>query len=137
MKAEAWVFWAVAIYLGVMSGVYSFVSYKTQGQVEIIGSVVLVLAFLFAAMIAGYLSIHGHRMDPRPEDRPDATIAEGAGDYGFFATSSIWPFWAGLVVMMMFLGWIFGHWLMIIAFAIGIWAVAGWSLQYYRGDYAH
>ncbi|WOP17604.1 cytochrome c oxidase subunit 4 [Raineyella sp. LH-20] len=137
MKAEQWVFWGIAIYLAIMSPVYALSTWMTEGYVEIIGTVVLILTFIFTAMIAGFIAITGRRMDARPEDRIDATIAEGAGPIGFFAPASIWPFWCALVVMLMFLGWIFGYWLTIIGAGIGVWAVAGWSLQFYRGDYAH
>ncbi|SDB80116.1 Cytochrome c oxidase subunit IV [Raineyella antarctica] len=137
MKAEQWVFWALAIYFALMSAVYPYITLKTEGHVEIIGTVVILLTLVFTLMVAGFLYATGRRMDKRPEDRQDGTIAEGAGAYGFFAPSSIWPFWCGLVVMLIFLGWIFGFWLSIIAAGIGVWAVAGWSLQFYRGDYAH
>lgn len=137
MRAEQWVFWGLAIYLGLMSGVYPWATWRTEGEVEVIGTTVIVLTLLFTLMIAGYFRATGRRMDPRPEDRMDAVVADGAGEYGFFAPSSIYPFWAGVVCTMIMLGWIFGYWLAIIGAGIGIWAVAGWSLQFYRGDYAH
>lgn len=137
MRAEQWVFWGLAIYLAIMSGVYPWATWRTEGEVEVIGTTVIILSLLFTVMIAGYFLATGRRMDPRPEDRGDATVADGAGDYGFFAPASIWPFWAAMVCAMIFLGWIFGYWLSIIGAGIGIWAVAGWSLQFYRGDYAH
>ena len=37
----------------------------------------------------------------------------------------------------MLMGPIFGWWLSILAFGMGIWAVSGWVFEYYRGDYAH
>lgn len=137
MRAEQWVFWGLAIYLAIMSGVYPWATWRTEGEVEVIGTTVIILTLLFTVMIAGYFLATGRRMDPRPEDRGDATMADGAGDYGFFAPASIWPFWAAMVCAMILLGWIFGYWLSIIGAGIGIWAVAGWSLQFYRGDYAH
>ncbi len=137
MKAEQWLFWGLAIYIGAMSPVYAFATWKTEGYVEIIGTVVLILTFLFLVMIGSFVAVTGRRMDRRAEDRLDATVAEGAGPVGFFAPASIWPFWCALVVMFMFIGWIFGPWITIIAAGVGVWAVAGWSLQFYRGDYAH
>ena len=137
MRAEQWIFWGLGLYLALMSPIYPYVTWRTQGEVEIIGTTVIILTLLFTVMVAGYLYATGRRMDKRPEDRLDGTIADGAGDYGFFAPSSIWPFWCAVVVMMIFLGWLFGYWLALIGAGIGIWAVAGWSLQFYRGDYAH
>jgi len=137
VKAEAWVFWGIGIYMGVMTPIYIWATWASQGHVEIVGTVMIALTLLFCLMIAGYITLTGSRMDPRLEDRPDGTIAEGAGHYGFFAPASIWPFWCALVIALMFLGWIFGYWLTIIAAGIGVWATAGWALQFYRGDYAH
>ena len=31
------------------------------------------------------------RIEPRPEDRPEAEIADGAGEMGFFSPGSYWP----------------------------------------------
>lgn len=137
MKSEQWIFWGLAIYMAIMSAAYPYFTWRTQGEVEIIGTTVIILTLLFIVMIAFYLKATGRRMDLRPEDNMDATIADGAGDMGFFAPASIWPFWCALVIMMIFLGWIFGYWLALIGAGIGIWATAGWSLQFYRGDYAH
>lgn len=137
MKSEAKVFWGLAIYMALMSVVYPIATWRTQGYVEPVGTVVIILTLLFLVMIGGYLHLTARKMDPRLEDRPDGTIAEGAGDYGFFAPSSPWPFWCALVTMMMFLGWIFGYWIMLIGVGVGVWAVAGWTMQFYKGDYAH
>lgn len=137
MKAEQWIFWGLAAYFLIMSPIYPYVTWRTQGEVEVIGTTVIILSLLFTLMIAFFLYATGRRMDKRPEDNAEATVADGAGNMGFFAPASIWPFWAALVTMMIFLGWIFGYWLAIIGAGIGVWAVAGWSLQFYRGDYAH
>lgn len=37
----------------------------------------------------------------------------------------------------MFLGTVLGWWLTILGGIVGIWAMCGWSYQYYRGEYAH
>ena len=46
----------------------------------------------------------------RPEDRPDATIAEGAGVINSFPGSSIWPFILGMGAFVLVLAFVFGIW---------------------------
>ena len=43
------------------------------------------------AIAGSFFWFVSRRIDPRPEDRPDAEIAEGAGDLGFFSPGSYWP----------------------------------------------
>ena len=50
---------------------------------------------LLARMVTLYLGFHASKMDPRPEDRKDAEIADGAGELGFFPPYSWWPLWCG------------------------------------------
>ena len=45
-------------------------------------------------MVTFYLGFHAKKMEPRPEDRKDAEIADGAGELGFFPPYSWWPLWA-------------------------------------------
>ena len=59
------------------------------------GTSALVMTTLLVAMITLYLGFHAARMDPRPEDRKDAEIADGAGELGFFPPYSWWPLWCG------------------------------------------
>ena len=40
-------------------------------------------------LIGFYLTVTGRRIDPRPEDNPNALISEQAGDYGFFTPYSL------------------------------------------------
>ena len=47
-------------------------------------------------MVTLYLGFHAARMDPRPEDRKDGEIADGAGELGFFPPYSWWPLWCAL-----------------------------------------
>ncbi len=104
---------------------------------EIIGSVALLLSFLLCAMMTAYMVVWGRKHDTRLEDNKDAEIIEGAGELGFFPPKSIWPFWVALTIQIIFLGPVFGWWISIIGIALGIWAVVGWTYEYYRGDYSH
>lgn len=131
MKAERLIFVLITIFFVVVAPIYWFVSG------EIIGTVVLVLTVAFCAMLAVYFTIQSRKIDPRPEDRKDAEIVEGAGEVGFFPSTSIWPFWTALSVAVMSLGPVFGWWLTLLGIGMGVWALSGWVYQYYRAEYQH
>ena len=93
----------------------------------------LTLPFLFV-----YLSIIGREVGTaRPEDEPDGEIAHGAGTLGFFPPKSIWPLWCALAITVVFLGPVFGWWISMLGFGMGIWAASGMVFEFYKGDYAH
>jgi len=131
VKAERFIFLVVAIFFAAVSPVYWFVTG------EIIGTVALLLTLAFCGMLAVFFTIQSNKIDPRPEDRKDGEIIEGAGEVGFFPSSSIWPFWAAMTVTVMALGPVFGWWITLLGVGLGIWAVTGWCYQYYRREYAH
>lgn len=132
MKPEKWVFWFIFIYILVVTPIYWFMSR------EIAGTFVLGFTGLLGAMIAGYLTLTAKTFEPRPEDRKDAEVVDAAGDVGFFAPKSIWPFWCAVVVAVIFLGPALHQvWISLVGVAIGIWACSGWVLEFYRGDYKH
>jgi hypothetical protein len=76
-------------------------------------------------------------MEPRPEDRKEAEIAEGAGELGFFPPYSWWPLWCALALAMIVLGVVIGWWLVIIGGVFGVLALQGLIFEYYRGEHAH
>jgi hypothetical protein len=77
-------------------------------------------------------------MEPRPEDRPDAEIADGAGELGFFPPYSWWPLWCGASLGVMVYGIAIGAWwLLIIGVGLGALALSGLVFEYYRGEYSH
>lgn len=132
MKPEKWVFWFLAIFFAVVTPIYWFMAY------EIAGTLALAFAGLMGAMIAGYLTLTARNFDPRPEDRKDAEVIDGAGELGFFAPKSIWPFWCAVVVTVIFLGpALHQAWITLLGLGLGIWAASGWILEFYRGDYKH
>ena len=89
-------------------------------------------------MVSLYLGVHAAKMDPRPEDRSDGEIADGAGELGFFPPYSWWPLWcapgARRVVFGVRDG---GWWLFIIGVGLGAVTLCGWIFEYYRGEHAH
>jgi len=132
VKTESRIFWFIAVFFAVMTPIYWFASQ------EIIGTIALGFTFALGLMIAAFLSYEAKHFDARPEDREDATIEEAAGNYGFFAPKSTWPFWCAVVVTIILLGLsVEQWWITVLGFGVGIWAVTGWVLEFYRGDYQH
>ena len=132
MRPEKLVFAAIAAFFFLVTPIYWFMSG------EVAGTFVLGFAGLLCVMIAGYLAIAARGFDPRPEDRRDAEVYEAAGEVGFFPPQSTWPVVCALVVTIIFLGpGVEQAWISIVGFGIGIWAVSGWILEFYRGDYSH
>ena len=131
MKVEAWIFGSLAIFFGIVTPIYWFMSKDPTGTAA------LIMSFLLVLMIAAYLGLVARRIDPRPEDKKEGEIAEGAGELGFFPPQSIWPLWCAVALSLVVLGPVFGWWMMIIGFAFGGLAITGLVYEYYRGDHAH
>ncbi|MFC0624430.1 cytochrome c oxidase subunit 4 [Kribbella deserti] len=131
MKAEAWIFGILTVFVILVTPVYWFMSKDPTGTSA------LVMTFFLCLLVAFYLGATGKRMDARPEDRKDAEIVEGAGELGFFPPYSWWPLYCALALSVIVLGIVFGWWLFIIGSAIGIVTLSGFLFEYYRGDHAH
>jgi len=102
------------------------------------GTSALTMTTLLAGMVTVFLGFHARRMDPRPEDRKDGEIADGAGELGFFPPYSWWPLWCGLTLAVCVYAIALGAWwLFIIGVGIGAVALSGWIFEYYRGEHAH
>src|SRR4051812_31019118 len=90
MRHEARWFWRAAGILWIFGLAYLAWSYTQTHRPEV-GLVALGASGLTAAMIGGYVLLVARRIAPRPEDRPDAEVADGAGVVGFFGPGSYWP----------------------------------------------
>ncbi len=101
------------------------------------GTSALVMTTLLASLVAFYLGVVSRQIDPRPEDRDEAEIADGAGELGFFPPYSWWPLYTGLSLAVVVLGVAIGWWLVIIGAGIGTITVVGFVFEYYRGLHAH
>src|SRR5918992_1297958 len=138
MKAEAWIFGACTVFFVLVTPSYWFVTDGGDSGADWTGTSALVMTTLLAAMITLYLGFHAAKMEPRPEDRKDAEIADGAGELGFFPPYSWWPMWCALTLGMIVYATALGAWwLLIIGVALGAMALAGWIFEYYRGEHAH
>ncbi|HIW29411.1 MAG TPA: cytochrome c oxidase subunit 4 [Candidatus Luteococcus avicola] len=131
MKVERNIFFGLGLFYAFACSLYAYMAR------EVVGIFVLALSALLAFMIAGYMLVEGRKNDEPLADVADAQISQGAGTLGFFPPHSIWPFWAALTVAVIALGPVFGWWLTVLGFGMGIWSVSGWVFEYYRGDYAH
>jgi hypothetical protein len=132
MKQEAWIFVACAIFFLLVTPAYWFIAGDPTGTAA------LTMTTLLAALIAFYLGFHASRMEPRPEDRPDGEIADGAGELGFFPPYSWWPLWCALTLAVMVFAVAMGTWwLFIIGAGVGLVALSGLIFEYYVGEHAH
>ena len=138
MKAEAWIFGACAIFFVLVTPAYWLVTDASDHGGDWTGTSALAMTFLLVLMVTIFLGFHAKRMDPRPEDRQDAEIADGAGELGFFPPYSWWPLWCALALGTMVYGVaMLAWWLVIIGAGLGAVTLSGWIYEYYRGEHAH
>lgn len=134
MKTEWRIFGGVAAFLIVTAVVYAWWTYDLFGGIEWIGSIALVLSAILSSMIAFYFLVIARRIDPRPEDRPDGEITEGAGEIGFFSPGSYYPLGIAMAATLTGLGIVFWMWWMIVAGGIAIIAAcSGMLFEYHTG----
>ncbi|MGO4258784.1 cytochrome c oxidase subunit 4 [Marmoricola sp. RAF53] len=131
MKAETWIFVTCTVFFVLVAPAYWLITGDPTGTSA------LVMTALLTLLVSFYLGFHASRMEPRPEDRKDGEIADGAGELGFFPPYSWWPLWCGLTLGMIVLGVVIGWWLAIIGGVLGSVALTGLIFEYYRGEHAH
>ena len=132
MKGEAWVFGVCSIFFAIVAPAYWLISGDPTGTSA------LVMTALLTLLVSFYLGFHASRMDPRPEDRKDGDIADGAGELGFFPPFSWWPLWCALTLSVIVYGTaLMAWWLVIIGFTAGAVVTCGFVFEYYRGEHAH
>ncbi len=137
MRAEAWIFGSLTIFFALVTPAYWLITMDASGTPEITGTAALILTFFLSLMISGYFALIARRIDPRPEDKKEGEIAEGAGELGFFAPHSKWPLFVSMTFVLVALAPIFGWWLAILGFGFGALTLSGLVYEFYRGDHAH
>jgi len=132
VKTEGYLFGAGVIFFGLITPIYWFLSNDPTGTTA------LAVSFGLSFLISFYALYTSRRLSaPRPEDRVDAEIDEGAGTLGFFSPHSWWPLFTAAATGIVALGVVFGLWLAIIgAFCLAT-SVVGMVFEYYRGEAAH
>lgn len=127
MRIEALFLIGIAVFFAVVGAIYWFIGYEQGGTMMLIGTTALGL------LPGAYYFWWSMRMKPRPEDRPDASIEEGAGVIGAFPDSSVWPFVLGMGLFLLMLSIVFGLWLMAPGFALVLSAAVGVTVESRRG----
>ena len=140
MKSEGRLFFVLALFVFAMAALYGWwtnvAPHEQTGHsgTEWIGVVALILSGLLLTMIGSALWLISRRIGPRPEDRPEAEIHEGAGDLGFFSPGSYWPIGIALSAALACLGLAFDQWWLV---AVGLISVligtCGLMFEYYTG----
>jgi hypothetical protein len=134
MKTEWRIFTIVAVLMYPSAAVYGWWTHQADGQLEWIGTVSLILAATLCLMCGGFFWFVSRRIDPRPEDRGDAEISEGAGEVGFFSPGSYWPFGLAVAAFVAAVGVSYWMWWLIIAGLLAVVVTtAGMLFEYYTG----
>lgn len=135
MRSEWRIFGLVAAFLFTAAAVYGWWTHIGLRHLDWIGTVALGLSGLLCLMCGGYFWFVSRRIGPRPEDRDDAEIAEGAGEIGFFSPGSYWPFGLGVATLIAGLGLVYWMWWLIaVGLAAVLVAVGGLLFEYYTGS---
>jgi Cytochrome c oxidase subunit IV len=135
MRVEARIFLGVALFLWVAAVVYAIWSGTESGHgVETAGVTGLILSGGLLAISGSFFWFVSRRIDPRPEDRNDAEIAEGAGELGFFSPGSYWPLGIGLAATLTGVGLaLYQLWLALFGAVLILFFVGGLLFEYYIG----
>jgi hypothetical protein len=132
VKVESAIFGAVAVFLAGATIVY----WEVAGDPT--GTTALTLAFGLSFLLWFYLFVTSRRLvGPRPEDRPDAEVADGAGELGFFSPHSWWPLIAAASAAVTSMGLFFGWWLTILGGGFLLYGVLGFLFEYYHREPHH
>ena len=127
MRIEALILIGVAVFFAIIGVFYWFLAYEDGGTAMLVGTTLLGL------LPGSYYLWWSLRMKPRPEDREEASIEEGAGVIGSFPGSSVWPFVLGMGLFLIVLSLVFGLWLMAPGFALAVSAAIGVTVESRRG----
>jgi hypothetical protein len=135
VRIEARIFLLLTLFCWVAAALYAFWSGNTgDHRTEWAGFVALLLSGGLFGITGSFFWFVSRRIDPRPEDRSDAEIAEAAGELGFFSPGSYWPVGIAAAATLTGLGLAFVQvWLVIIGAIAIIGAVAGLLFEYYIG----
>jgi len=140
VKLEARIFNAVALFCFVCAIIYAYWSGHSgysYHKVEWAGTAALVLSGCLTGLGGSFFWFVSRRIDPRPEDREDAVIADGAGELGFFSPGSYWPIALAASGTTVGLGsalaqwWLVGGGVVMVLICVG-----GLLFEYYIGNKA-
>ncbi len=142
MKIESSFLIGVGVFFGCVGLIYWFLSYEDGGTMMLFGTAALGLLpgsyyYFWHRRFDGHKYFFWGRTDrvvgPRPEDRSDATIEEGAGIVSTFPGSSVWPFTLGLGAFVLLLAFVFGTWMALVGVSLVVAALIGVTAESRRG----
>ncbi len=139
MRANAILFWILAVFFFVSSAVYTLWNLldPSHKEVEWVGTVALLLSGILSAFIAFYVGrSHASQGGELPEDRLDANIDDGDPELGHFSPWSWWPVALATGAALVILGLAVGFWICFIGVAFSLVCIVGWVYEYYRGFFA-
>ena len=138
MNANRVLFWLLSGFFLVAAVIYSVWNYLATGNLEIVGSLGILLSSVLAGFIAFYLNMINRSQRGRllPEDA-DTDVDDADPEMGNFSPWSWWPFIIGSALFLVFLGLAVGIWVTIIGVPLALIAVVGWTYEYYRGNFGH
>ena len=126
MKPEMRIFLGVTVFLFLTAAVYGVWSR------EPIGTTALVLSGGLCGLCGTYFWFISRRIGPRPEDGPEAEIAEGAGELGFFSPFSYWPVGIAAATGLTAVGLVYWElWLVAVGAVAILYATGGLIFEYY------
>jgi hypothetical protein len=132
MRTEFKVFGVIAGLLLVATAVYFLWTGSGPGHPEWAGTLTLGVSGGMSLLCAGYCWLVARRMPPRPEDRPDAEVADGAGTVGFFAPPGFWPLGIALSVAAGAVGIAVSQWWLLAAATVAaLLTTAGLAFEFY------
>jgi hypothetical protein len=132
MRVEARLFGVLCGLFFAFAIAYGLWTWIDSGNVEVVGLTALILTGGLALIVGSYFWFVARRIDPRPEDRLDADIAEGAGELGFFSPGSYWPVTLAGAAATAGFGIAFSQWWLVAGSIVGVlFAVGGLLFEYY------
>lgn len=138
MKANIVLMWVLGGYFLVAGVLYIIWNYFEGNSFDPVPT----LAILLSAGLTGLIGFYLQAVDKSqggvllPEDRLEADIDDGDPEIGYFSPWSWWPFVLALGAALAFLGLAVGVWIALYALPVILVALAGWSFEYYRGNFA-
>jgi hypothetical protein len=134
VKIEARIFLTITAFCWVAAAVYGYWTHLDTGRIEWAGFAALILSGGLLGISGSFFWFVSRRIDPRPEDRADAEIAEAAGELGFFSPGSYWPFGLGAAAAVTAIAFAFVQiWLVLVGVVLILFNVGGLLFEYYSG----
>ena len=127
MKVEYRIYLGIGSFVLLVTVVYFFWAKEYGGAMMLFGTAALGL------LPALYLGWWKRRMEPRPEDVEEATVAESQGVVGAFPDHTIFPFVLGIGAFLTGLSLVFGAWTAVIGLSLIVFAATSATLESRRG----